>query len=44
MRKDYRHYLRGIGYKPVRGINRTVKQPGDLVLVRVDLPAERVAA
>ena len=44
MRKDYRHYLRGIGYKPIRNVNRTVKQAGDLVLERVDRPAYRVAA
>lgn len=36
-------HLRTIGRKPIHGNIRTVKRAGDLVLVRNDAPAVRIA-
>lgn len=37
-RATYKTYLRTLGRKPIRGILRTEKRPGDKVLVRTDRP------
>lgn len=38
-RATYKTYLRSVGRRPLQGILRTEKRPGDKVLVRTDQPA-----